>query len=50
VPSLGTRFSVAVDKPSWLAFYTRDPKQIAWVAIWAKAERLNEKTPMTLPK
>jgi hypothetical protein len=50
IPSMGTRFSVAVDKPSWLAFYARNPKQVAWVALWAKAERINEKRPMTLPK
>jgi hypothetical protein len=50
IPAIGTKYTVAAARPAWLAFYARDPERVAWVALWAEAERLDKKKPMTRPE
>jgi len=49
MPAIGTKYTVTVARPAWLAFYARNPDRVAWVAIGAMAERLDKRKPMTGP-
>ena len=39
---IGREYSITVSHPDWLSFYARDPKRVAWVAIYATVSNIKK--------